>query len=170
MRNVVSKALMAILLVLLSSVMCCYGAEKNIEKHLVKANGKKAAGVNFEKQKYVAYYFSAHWCPPCRAFTPKLAAFYSKYKKGNNFEVVFVSSDKNEKSMYKYMKEAKMPWPAIKFNMVGKLGIRKQYAGNGIPCLVLVDNKGKVVSDSFVNGNYVGPYKVMADLEKKLAE
>ncbi len=27
-------------------------------------------------KKIVAFYFSAHWCPPCRGFTPVLKKFY----------------------------------------------------------------------------------------------
>jgi thiol-disulfide isomerase/thioredoxin len=30
-----------------------------------------------QETKILAYYFSAHWCPPCRLFTPLLAEFYS---------------------------------------------------------------------------------------------
>eukprot|EP00755_Sulcionema_specki_P011617 Sspe_Gene.49432::Locus_26667_Transcript_1_1_Confidence_1.000_Length_1365::g.49432::m.49432/K17609/NXN; nucleoredoxin len=51
----------------------------------------------------VGLYFSAHWCPPCRNFTPKLAKFYADYKKfAPDFEIIFVSSDRDEKSMQEY--------------------------------------------------------------------
>ena len=29
----------------------------------------------FEKKKLIALFMSAHWCPPCRQFTPKLVAY-----------------------------------------------------------------------------------------------
>ena len=36
-------------------------------------------------------------CPPCRQFTPQLAKTYAKLTKdGKDFEVVFVSMDKNQ--------------------------------------------------------------------------
>jgi nucleoredoxin len=41
-------------------------------------------------------YFSAHWCGPCKSFTPTFAKEYEKLKSdGKNVEVVFVSSDKD---------------------------------------------------------------------------
>ncbi len=44
---------------------------------LVKADGaKKPASEVVGGKDIIAFYFSAHWCPPCRAFTPILKDFY----------------------------------------------------------------------------------------------
>ena len=50
------------------------------------------------KDKVVGIYFSAHWCPPCRGFTPELAKTYQLLTETQqtNFEIVFVSSDGDE--------------------------------------------------------------------------
>jgi nucleoredoxin len=54
-------------------------------------------------------------CPPCRAFTPQLVGTYNKLKAaGRNFEVVFVSSDRDDASMKEYFSE--MPWLAIPYD------------------------------------------------------
>eukprot|EP00438_Fugacium_kawagutii_P030401 Skav230844 [mRNA] locus=scaffold3471:169667:173653:+ [translate_table: standard] len=60
----------------------------------------------------VALYFSAHWCPPCRGFTPQLAAALA----GDRFpqiKVVFCSSDRSEGDFQSYY--AEMPWLALPF-------------------------------------------------------
>ena len=64
--------------------------------------------------KTVGLYFSAHWCPPCRGFTPQLAEFYNKNSKSKNFEVIFISSDQNVEAFNDYYKE--MPWLALDFS------------------------------------------------------
>jgi nucleoredoxin len=119
-----------------------------------------------EKKKLIALYFSAHWCGPCRKFTPQLVDYYNRVAPQHpEFELIFVSFDRNQFGFETDLREANMPWPAIDYQKVaGKDAIRK-YAGDGIPCLVVVDPSGKVISDSFAGKQYLGPAKVLADLD-----
>jgi nucleoredoxin len=144
---------------------------KLLDKNLVSVQGKKVESHEMTTNpEYYAFYFSASWCGPCRRFTPQLVDFYNKQKDLAEFcEVILVSADQNQKAMEQYMAGAKMPWPALSHDKAGSREVR-QYAGGGIPCLVLVDKKGKVVSDSYIKGKYVGPGRVMHDLKALLAK
>ena len=77
---------------------------------------------------YLLIYFSAHWCPPCRQFTPKLVNFYNSYGENRPFDLVFVSSDRSEKDMFAYMRETKMPWPAMQFKGAAASRLSKHHA------------------------------------------
>ena len=66
---------------------------------LLSADGKTVGTTSALRPKTaVGLYFSAHWCPPCRRFTPQLAEQYKKLAKELElpFEIVFVSSDRDE--------------------------------------------------------------------------
>ena len=117
---------------------------------------------------YLLLYFSAHWCPPCRGFTPKLVDFYHKENGGHLFQVLFVSADHTEREMQNYVREAKMPWPAVLYHSEATKKLRKVYGGQGIPRLVLLDRKGSVVADSFKGRKYLGPQHVLNELKKEL--
>ncbi len=123
-----------------------------------------------EKKKLIGLFFSAQWCSYCREFTPELVRFYNRVAAAHpEFDIVFMSSDKSAAAMEKYMREMQMPWPAVKFEKLAEKEALRKYAGAGIPCLVVVDAEGRVVSDSYVDGKYRGPSKVLADLEQMFA-
>jgi len=116
------------------------------------------------KQIY-GLYFSAHWCGPCRKFTPQLVAYYNQIARDHpEFEIIFVSADKSANDMAIYMRESGMPWPAIEYSKLANVPTLQKYAGRGIPDLVIVDASGKVLADSYVSGKYVGPARVLDDL------
>lgn len=99
--------------------------------------------------KVVGLYFSAHWCPPCRGFTPKLVEFYNKVKSnGSSFEIVFVSSDRDEKSFNDYY--AEMPWMALPFSdREMKQKLSSKFKVSGIPTFLLLDGEtGAVINKS----------------------
>jgi len=140
---------------------------KTIQSDLVDADGRNASPTKLAQSKYVLIYFSAHWCPPCCKFTPELVSFYNQ-NKDKNLEVVFASSDNSAADMSRYMKELSMPWVGVRFGSQANGYLQSTFCGPGIPCLVLLDENGNVLSNSYVNGNYVGPHKVLNDLKQKL--
>lgn len=120
--------------------------------------------------EYFAFYYSAGWCGPCRQFTPELVKWYHHTKPLlPHVELVFVSNDRDAEKMAGYMAAEKMPWPAVSFDRIGSVGPILEYAGSGIPCLVLVDEHGAIVADTNVNGDYLGPARVV-DAMNEIAE
>lgn len=147
---------------------------KQVSAKLVKLNAGNTGFVPAPLEsgaapRYYAIYYSAKWCPPCRGFTPELVQGYQELKaQGADFELIFVSADESEKEMLAYMKEYKMPWPGLRYNAIKGSREITRYAGEGIPCLVFLDHQGKVLSDSYRNGEYVGPGKVLNDMRRTL--
>ena len=110
---------------------------------LVDAAGKTVDLATL-KNKTVAVYCSAHWCPPCRAFTPQLVQFANDNK--DQLAVVFVSSDRDQEQMFAYMKETKMPWPAVPYKSAGGAAIKKEQGVSGIPTLLVYGKDGQLLT------------------------
>ena len=80
---------------------------------LLRKDGSRATASSLEG-KVVALYFSAHWCPPCRAFTPKLKEFYEEVNaSGHVLEIIFVSSDRTAQEMASYITGAYRSDPPV---------------------------------------------------------
>merc|ERR1719311_1320821 len=112
---------------------------------LLGKDGELATGTALKDKKAIALYFSAHWCPPCRGFTPKLADWYAKDLQNKGLEVVFVSSDRDEDAFKEYYGE--QPWLALPFaDRERKEMLNKKYKVQGIPSVVILGPDGKIIT------------------------
>ncbi|KAL5018726.1 hypothetical protein ScPMuIL_004448 [Solemya velum] len=125
----------------MSAIVDLLGSEVESKDGKVQVSSFCGAG------KVVGLYFSAHWCPPCRGFTPQLVEFYNTVKAaGKEFEIVFISSDRDTKSFEGYFKE--MPWKALPFDdREKKEELSEKYGVRGIPTFIILDgNTGDVIT------------------------
>merc|ERR1712070_194960 len=105
---------------------------------ILGSDAEKAAG------KPVGLYFSAHWCPPCRGFTPKLAEFYKDGLK-DKMEIFFVSSDRDQASFDEYF--AEMPWQALPYEKRSeKTFLSDAFGVSGIPAFVVLNSDGTLIT------------------------
>merc|ERR550532_421032 len=105
--------------------------------------GPEAAAAK-DAGRAIGIYFSAHWCPPCRGFTPKLADFYKSGLK-EKMEIVFVSSDRDKEAFDEYFGE--MPWLALPYEKrAEKDALSKAFGVSGIPSFVIINPDGSVIT------------------------
>ena len=96
--------------------------------------------------KHVALFFGAQWCPPCRAFAPRLGYAYQRLRsEGAAFEVIYVSSDHDVGRFEEARQQA--PWLALPFEDRERRDLLAgMYGVTGVPTLVVLDPRGGVVS------------------------
>uniref|UniRef100_A0A803PFL1 protein-disulfide reductase n=1 Tax=Cannabis sativa TaxID=3483 RepID=A0A803PFL1_CANSA len=129
---------------------------QTLESLLVSGDDNFVIGKNGSKVpiselvgKNVVLYFSAHWCPPCRRFTPKLIKTYNEIKeKDDAFEVIFISSDSDQSSFEEYF--SIMPWLALPFGDSRKKLLNRTFKVEGIPTAVAIGPSGRTVTKDVV--------------------
>eukprot|EP00669_Euglena_mutabilis_P012375 TRINITY_DN7002_c0_g1_i1.p1 TRINITY_DN7002_c0_g1~~TRINITY_DN7002_c0_g1_i1.p1 ORF type:complete len:157 (+),score=64.09 TRINITY_DN7002_c0_g1_i1:23-472(+) len=98
-----------------------------------------------EGKTRLGIFFSAAWCPPCRGFTPKLLAAYAVLVADHpDFEIVFVTSDRDEVAFKEHLRI--MPWLALPFGDPAIPALKKRFNVTGIPLLVVVDGSGHQIT------------------------
>ncbi|HEV3416805.1 MAG TPA: TlpA disulfide reductase family protein [Pirellulales bacterium] len=99
--------------------------------------------------KVVLVDFWATWCPPCREELPNVKQNYEKYHE-KGFEVVGVSLDQSRDDLQKFIADEKIAWPILfpkdSKDQYWKHPLAVYYGVNAIPCAILTNQKGEVVS------------------------
>ena len=113
---------------------------ENFGKDLLTDKGKKADLAELNG-KTIALYFSASWCPPCRAFTPLLVDLADKLQsEGKPFAIVLVGCDQTEQKALDYMKSHNMTGYLVPPGTDANKALCSRYHVSGIPYLVIVDD------------------------------
>lgn len=133
------------ILALITTSVSAEGMADILPEKLFDAKGKKIDPSILEG-KYVGLYFSAHWCPPCRAFTPLLVEFRNRHLE-DGFEVLFVSFDDSNTEKQNYIRKAGMEWPTVKgARSRTARELARRFQVEGYPSLIVLDPTGKIVS------------------------
>lgn len=127
-----------------------------VRQFALDVRGPDGQAVPVQAGEVVAFYFSAHWCPPCRQFTPVLKQVHAHAMEPTGhprytstppkrLHVIFVSSDKSDGEMQAYLKEAHGPWSHVAFGCPGIQALSQHFRVQGIPALHVCSPDGRSV-------------------------
>uniref|UniRef100_A0A914CEK2 Thioredoxin domain-containing protein n=1 Tax=Acrobeloides nanus TaxID=290746 RepID=A0A914CEK2_9BILA len=114
--------------------------------HLRRKDGTVVDAEKHLQNKVIGLYFSGYWCPPSRDFTPILRDFYNQLAYTNNFEIVFVSSDRTDYEMQYYLNELHGNWLYIPFGNLDIQTLSTLYNVNSIPTLFIIKPNGDIIA------------------------
>jgi len=113
---------------------------------LFVGQGGEVVSADSFRGKNVAVYFSAHWCGPCREFTPVLAELFNRLTgSGKQWQIVFVSMDRSAEAFEEYF--ATMPWIAVPYSDTARRQtLSELFDPQGIPSLFMLDANLEIIN------------------------
>jgi hypothetical protein len=117
-----------------------------------------------------ALYYSSMLSLESRRFTPKLIEAYQRLKKQypTQFELVWVSCDRDEFNMGLHARTMRMPWPAARFGAARETFTK--FAGAEMPWLVAVADTGEPLTENAVTKKFTDPEKIIEGIEYLLTQ
>jgi len=127
---------------------------------------------SLQSKKFFLFFFSANGSPAGRQFTKRLVDYYElTIGQHPTLAVVFFSADRSQFGMETYMNQSNMPWPAVAFARIGAQAAAMQIdVVHEIPCLLLLDSSGRLLSKSGSEQNGGGLDEVLGDLDRIFAQ
>merc|ERR1711879_177482 len=111
---------------------------------LFKQDGSEVcAEATVNNADVVVVYFSAHWCPPCRGFTPVLKDFWEEVK-DDKVVIMFVSSDRDDASAKDYF-NSMGDYYLIPHGSDCANTLKQNCEVRGIPSLCVIGKDGKLL-------------------------
>ena len=98
------------------------------------------------KGKTILLDFWATWCAPCVADLPHLLAIHKKHAGREDFVMISVSLDGDEKALRDFVKKWKMTWHQVFGEAGGAQTAAKRYGVDGVPALFLIGPNGKLIA------------------------
>ncbi|WP_034725681.1 TlpA family protein disulfide reductase [Chryseobacterium sp. JM1] len=101
------------------------------------------------KGKVVLIDFWATWCAPCVGEQPELKTLYNTFSdqvKGQQFEILGVSLDKNKESWQKAIDRFGINWIQVSDLKFWKSPVAKTYHIEELPFNVIIDGEGKIMA------------------------
>jgi len=118
---------------------------------------KELSPISDLKDNFIMLYFSAHWCPPCRSFTPKLVKAYTNLKTNvdSKFELLFVSADNSQDEFDEYFQD--MNFGAVPYqDENARSALTKGLAIRGYPTLLMLSATNDSGERTLINPNIRG--------------
>jgi len=119
-----------------------------VKLHLLDGKRFKKAELTKSPEFYVLYY-SASWCPPCRAAAPAVVQqFKASIADNPKVEFIHISADSSEDAAEEWAAKEGFPWLTVVPDDVKRSDLMEFKTKNSVPHYVMVDASGNRVANS----------------------